>query len=172
MTQHSQHIHLLKQAYHLATKEPQRPLQASLRRSISASYYALFHRLVDEATCMFISRGKRRVLRECVSRAFRHSEMRVVCRALAGSNPPSNLVRAFEPLPVEPRLVAIARAFRDLQEVRHQADYNTYRQLSREEALHYYELADRAVEDWKHIRKSPQADAFLASLLLVNRIQG
>ena len=54
---------LLAQAEHLATKEHRRPSQASLRRSISASYYALFHRLVDEATRMLISRGQRNGIR-------------------------------------------------------------------------------------------------------------
>ncbi len=38
---------LLKQARILARKEPKKPLQASLRRSVSASYYAIFHLLVD-----------------------------------------------------------------------------------------------------------------------------
>lgn len=36
---------LLAQARHLATKEPRRPRDASLRRSVSAAYYALFHLL-------------------------------------------------------------------------------------------------------------------------------
>ena len=40
---------LLRQARDLATKEPRRPSQASLRRAVSAAYYALFHLLVDEA---------------------------------------------------------------------------------------------------------------------------
>ena len=166
------HVHLLRQAHHLATKETKRPAQASLRRSISASYYAPFHRLVGEATRMLISRGNRTGLRQCVSRAFRHSDMRDVCKSVAGSNPPSKLAPAFEGLPIDPRLVSIARAFRDLQEARHQADYNAYRPLRRHEALHYHELAARSVQDWQQIRKTPQADAFLASLLLVRHIQG
>ena len=45
----SLHADLLRQARQLALKEPRRPSQASLRRAISASYYALFHLLVDEA---------------------------------------------------------------------------------------------------------------------------
>ena len=60
----SLHADLLKQARHLATKEPRRPSQASLRRAVSAAYYALFHRLVDEATRMMISRGNRDSLRQ------------------------------------------------------------------------------------------------------------
>ncbi len=46
----SLHDDLLEQAKHLANREPRRPKQASLRRAISAAYYALFHLLVDEAT--------------------------------------------------------------------------------------------------------------------------
>ena len=37
---------LLKQAERLAKLEPKRPKQASLRRSISAAYYSLFHLLM------------------------------------------------------------------------------------------------------------------------------
>jgi len=36
------HADLLAQAKQLARKEPQRPRQASLRRAVSAAYYALF----------------------------------------------------------------------------------------------------------------------------------
>ena len=41
---------LLEQAYHLACREPKRPRQASLRRAVSTSCYALFHLLISEAT--------------------------------------------------------------------------------------------------------------------------
>ena len=47
---------MLKQARFLARKEPKKPTQeASLRRSVSASYYALFHLPVDEATSLMLS---------------------------------------------------------------------------------------------------------------------
>ena len=39
---------LLEQARHLANREPKRPKQASLRRAVSAAYYALFHLLAAE----------------------------------------------------------------------------------------------------------------------------
>jgi uncharacterized protein (UPF0332 family) len=37
---------LLEQANHLANREPELPRQASLRRAVSAAYYALFHLLI------------------------------------------------------------------------------------------------------------------------------
>ena len=46
----SLHGDLLDQASRLAVQEPRRPRQASLRRAVSAAYYALFHLLVDAAT--------------------------------------------------------------------------------------------------------------------------
>jgi len=168
----SLHADLLKQAHLLATKEPKRPAQASLRRAISASYYALFHLLVDEATCMLISRGNRNALRQCVSRAFRHSDMREVCKSLASEKPPRKLALAFEDTPLDPFLIGIATAFVELQEARHQADYNAYRLFQRQEVLDYHGLAAKALVDWNSIRRTPQADAFLAGLLVARHVQG
>lgn len=88
---------LLAQAEHLATKEPRRPSQASLRRSFSGSYYALFHRLVDEATRMMISPGQRDGIRQCLSRAFFHHDMKELCTSLAGGTPHQKIAPAFQP---------------------------------------------------------------------------
>ena len=168
----SLHADLLKQARHLATKEPRRPTQASLRRSISASYYALFHRLVDDATRTLMSRRDRDPLRQSISRAFHHSDMRTLSESLARGNLPRKLAAAFTPPPINPALRSIAQAFCDLHETRHQADYNTYRSFSRREALYHQQLAARAIDNWALIRKTPQADAYLAGLLIIRRIQG
>ena len=168
----SLHAELLKQAHHLATKEPRRPSQASLRRAISASYYALFHLLVDDATRRMIPGRDRASIRQCVSRAFRHSDMRTVCKSFAAGNPPSKLAPAFTGVAIDSRLIAIAQAFQDLQEARHQADYNTYRLFQKSEALYYHQLAGRVLQDWKDIRRTVQADAFLAGLLVTRHIQG
>jgi hypothetical protein len=61
------HRELLSQAYHLATKEPKNPRQASLRRAVSSAYYALFHLLLYEATHMLFP-AKPIGLRERASR--------------------------------------------------------------------------------------------------------
>ena len=49
------HDDLLAQARHLATRERRRPKQASLRRAVSAAYYALFHYLIDDVVRFFES---------------------------------------------------------------------------------------------------------------------
>ena len=62
---------LLAQAKHLATKEPRRPRDASLRRAVSSAYYALFHLLTAEASKLLVSGSDREGLRNS-SRAALH----------------------------------------------------------------------------------------------------
>jgi len=87
----SLHAELLRQAHFLAHKEPRKPTQASLRRSVSASYYALFHLLVDEATRLMLAGNGRRPLRDSLARAFHHSAMKQVAVAFARRSIPPRL---------------------------------------------------------------------------------
>lgn len=72
----SLHRDLLNQARQLATHEPRRPKQASLRRAVSAAYYALFHLLVDSASRVVVSGQGQEVLRQQVGRALGHTDMK------------------------------------------------------------------------------------------------
>ncbi len=164
----SLHADLLEQAKFLATKERGTPNQANLRRAISASYYALFHRLVGETTRMLISRNHSDALalKKCVSRAFRHSHMRDVCKSISQKRLPSKLVPAFPDFKIDDRLVKVGGAFVRLQEARHQADYDTYYHFERNEALRFQKLAANAIDDWNLICKTSQADVFMVSLLI------
>lgn len=98
--------------------------------------------------------------------------MRSISKSLAGGTPPAKIAAAFQPMPVNPALKSVAQAFWDLQEARHQADCNTYRSFTRREAICNHQLAARAIRDWAQIRKTPQADAYLTGLLIIDRIQG
>ena len=73
----------MAQAKLLATKEKSRPKQASLRRSVSAAYYALFHLLVDAAARRLVSAADRKPLRNCLARAFDHGLMKRVALQFA-----------------------------------------------------------------------------------------
>ena len=79
----------------------------SLRRAVSASYYALFHMPVDEAARLMIAGRDRSALRDCLARALDHVD-----------------------------------------------------------------LAERAFADWRGIRRTPQADTFLAGLLACGNMRG
>ena len=164
------HTDLLTQARFLARKEPKKPSQASLRRAVSAAYYALFHLLVDEATKLMFPGRPRGPLRRVVSRAFRHTTMRSVARQFATPGPPARLDRAIPAEPIEPALVDLAKAFEELQQARHEADYDLARPFTRSEVLLLIDLSERAFRNWRTVRRTPQADAFLAGLLAYDNI--
>ena len=162
---------LLAQAKLLATKEKSRPKQASLRRSVSAAYYALFHLLVDAAARRLVSGADRQQLRDCLARAFDHGVMKRVALQFAGQNLSPRLSPGLNGLALQDELVRVAAAFVDLQQHRHDADYNMGRQFTRIEALNIVGAAERAFVDWRTVRNSAQADTFLVGLLTFEKIR-
>jgi len=168
----SLHAELLRQAYFLARKEPKKPTQASLRRSVSAAYYALFHLLVDEATKLMLAGNDRGPLRDSLARAFHHSAMKQTAVAFTGKSMPRRLASELDRLSVEPPLIDVAAAFVQLQEARHNADYNRALRFTRREALDLADLTDQAFRDWRRVRGSRSADAFLTWLLVYRLMQG
>src|SRR5436309_12164217 len=116
---------LRRQARHLATREPRRPKQASLRRAVSAAYYALFHLLVDEATrMMFGGHHTRRGFRHALARGFSHQSMAAACKSSGGGTLPAPIIATTGPVSVPQELRELAEAFVPLQDERHRADYN------------------------------------------------
>lgn len=163
---------LLDQAKRLARNEPRRPKQASLRRSVSAAYYALFHLLVEDATRRLVGgTGDREALRGCLGRAFSHENMKKVAAQFASGNVSPKLLPALNGQPLEDGLSRLAAAFIDLQQARHEADYNRRRRFGRVEVLHLLDMADRAFADWREVRQSVQADVFVVGLLAFDRIR-
>ena len=165
---------LLAQARLLATKEKRRPKQASLRRSVSASYYAVFHLLVDAAARRLVPGSDRDALRNCLGRAFDHGVMKTVARQFAGGGMGSvspKLRPGLNGLPLQDEIVRVARAFVDVQQHRHEADYDMGRPFTRLEVLNIISDAEHAFEDWRAIRRSVQADTFLVGLLTFEKIR-
>lgn len=164
------HHDLLDQAEHLATKEPRRPRQASLRRAVSSAYYALFHLLVDRGA-RALSPTQPPALRQRVGRAFTHVEMKNVCKQFA-QGAAENLEIATGALivpPLEPQLARVAKAFLILQEERHRADYDLSVPFERIEVRQKIDLVREAFADWQAVRRSDNAQVFLAALLLQGR---
>ena len=126
----SLHADLLRQARQLAVREPRRPLQASLRRATSASYYALFHLLVDEATNRMLPGVDRASLRGCLARVFHHSDMKRVAQQFSSGGVSPRLSAGLNNLELQPELIGVAAAFVDLQQARHEADYDTARRFT------------------------------------------
>ena len=161
----SLHQDLLAQANQLASHEPKRPKQASLRRAVSAAYYALFHFLIEEASRFLVSGGggDRRRLREAIARSFTHQQMQKTSQAFAtkAGNPWKDLF-----LPVPPDLVTIAQTFVDMQQARHEADYDISKTLVRSDVLTLIARTTHAIGLWPVISTTEASRAYLIGLLV------
>ena len=157
---------LLEQAQHLARREPKRPKQASLRRSISTAYYALFHLLIAEATLNW----KRPAERNALGRLFDHGLMKKACEK-KGSELNAFFKTAPPPaeLDLAKRLLEVADTFIRMQQDRHVADYDNSRKWSRTETVAKIDAVHSAFQSWNQIRTSNAAQDFLLSLLLKGR---
>ena len=162
---------LLAQAKLLAEKQPRRPKQASLRRAVSAAYYALFHLLVDEASRRLVGGTNRTALRNCVARAFNHATMKTVAKQFAEGGVSPKLIPGLNRAALQQELVRVAGAFVDLQQHRHEADYDMRRRFTRIETLSITDDAERAFLDWRVVRGSAPADTFLVGLLAFDRMR-
>lgn len=162
----------MAQARRLALAEPRRPKQASLRRAVSASYYALYHLPVGEAAQRMFSGSDRAALRGSVARAFAHGVMKDVARQFSNDTISPKLRAGLNDRALQPEIVHVADGFLRLQEARHDADYNPARLFRRPETLVYVSMAEQAFVDWRRVRKSVQADTFLAGLLVFRNIRG
>jgi uncharacterized protein (UPF0332 family) len=141
----SLHKDLLAQARHLCNREPKKPKQASLRRAISTAYYALFHCFIAGATATLVP-SRHRSLRPLLGRAFTHKGMADACKRLINHAANPKAMTAFMgAVTCSPALLASADAFGELQQARHEADYNTARRFARSEAIELVELAESAV---------------------------
>jgi uncharacterized protein (UPF0332 family) len=156
------HTDLLEQAQHLARREPRRPRQASLRRAVSAAYYALFHLLIRDATVLL---GLVPPVRGRFTRAFDHGVMKQASQDF--TNPqPGRLPALTGGAPVPAALGQVASTFVTLQEMRHEADYNVERRFTRAEVNTLVAQAQQAFRDWRAVRTDPVARSYLAALLL------
>jgi hypothetical protein len=169
------HHDLLEQAGHLVARERKKPKQASLRRAVSAAYYALFHLLVADGARL-LSPARPPGLSVLIQRAFNHGDMRNVCKSFVQANVAAGRGRPFSGIPdatralltfpLEPALVSVLEAFVELQESRHQADYDLTKTWNRLGAANHVATARNAFASWQTIRHTPNAAVFAAALLL------
>lgn len=168
------HSELLEQARHLAGLEPQNPTQASLRRAVSAAYYAVFHLLCYEASRLFVGDDG---LAASLGRTFDHKDMMDVSKNFSVSGPKQRrLPKAFEShidsMLKSPRfaeLERVAAAFCYLQEARHRADYDLAEPFVRSEVEAVIEQAEKAFADWDAVRFDDFARLYLGCFSLWER---
>ena len=73
-------------------------------------------------------------------------------------------------LPAE--LVGVAERFVQLQEARHEADYDLSQRFVKQEAVNFVQKADEAFDFWTRVRREPAARCYLLCLLMWPRLQG
>lgn len=110
----SLHHDLLEQARHLARREPLRPSQASLRRSVSAAYYAVFHLLAHEGASLLAKGTGIKSLRRLFTRGFAHNEMKELSKVVARRKWPNNIEANVGSVPIPQELVEVAEDFIEL----------------------------------------------------------
>ena len=151
---------LLQQAGHLATYEGANPSQASLRRSVSTAYYALFHPLIEEAGMRWHGSPE---ARSGVERGFQHGSMkRISMQFRASTWQDWHGIRQSVPVALQ----RIAGAFVEFQEERHTADYDNHEQWTATEAEETLNTARFAFQQWDSIRADPMASNYLLAMLV------
>ncbi len=108
----SLHADLLAQAEQLAQLDLRRPKQASLRRAVSAAYYALFHLLTSEASAMYAAEPG---LAARINRTLGHGEMKKASSMIANDKLPKGVEPAGGGYRTPPDLKVVANAFVTLQ---------------------------------------------------------
>ena len=167
----SLHDDLLRQARQLAVKEPRRPLQASLRRAVSASYYALFHLLVDDATRLMLAGRDRTALRHCLARAFGHAAMRQVAQQFSNDSVSPKLSPGLDGRALQPELLRVAGASSNFRRPATRR-ITTWPVGSPVVKFSISGAGGTGVRDWHGVRGSIQADTFLTGLLAFANMRG
>jgi uncharacterized protein (UPF0332 family) len=144
------------------TQDPAK--NADFRRAVSASYYALFHRL-SEAVVLQIAPQAAPATANRVHRWLDHQDMKKICWEFAAvplRSPLRELIGNSAPDEIQ----TVALNFIKLQEARHAADYDLQYQVTWRQAREYIELAVAAIGAWTKVEPSPASNVFVLSLLL------
>ena len=158
---------LLRQAELLANLDAARPRQANLRRAVSTAYYSLFHLLIADCTQRLSPRHPHKLAAR-IARAFTHTEMKQVCRAISEGHR-SAVLEDLHPAGFSPELRLVATTFVRLQDERHRADYDLSATYTRLEALDILVLARNGFAAWSKTRGTEETNVFLAALLFGGR---
>ena len=131
---------------------------------MSTAYYALFQLLVEDGGRRW--RGGSPAAETGIQRAFDHGPMKHSALQFKGAQ-----WQDWQGMqqPVPPALRRLAKAFIDLQEERHWADYGNHEQWTATEVQEILNTAESAFEDWSSIAADPMAGDYLLSMLLGKR---
>ncbi len=152
---------------------------AQIRRSISPSYYALFHFLIEEAGIRLGgSHNNLRRRRRILARVFTHAGIKAALDKVKGGAADANIADFLSPPGPPAMSVAVPRfvrdtasVFTDAQTKRHQADYDLNVQLSELDARLMHNRVKRAIGRWRGAT-SPQDKDFKHALCMLMLLKG
>ena len=140
-----------------------------LRKAVSASYYALFHCVCLEDSTYLLPHGTRQQQLR-LARAFGHRELKGACAWVAGRQ--GNIHPHVKPLVefLKPTAIAdVASSFCDLQEARHDADYDHLAPFSKPSALANVDDTEKAMSALEDAEPG-QREAFFSLLAICARL--
>ena len=152
---------------------------ARVRRSISTSYYALFHFLLDEAGRSVIGTANDlRRRRRALGRTMTHSGIRVTMEKIRGASVNSSVQDFLRhpgtsgPVVCVPSFAQeLARAFLDVHLQRMDADYDLNKSLSERDAVVVRNRVRRAIAGWR-AAKTPSDKDFKSALCVLMLLNG
>jgi uncharacterized protein (UPF0332 family) len=153
---------LLDTARHLLRRNNNKPTDADTRRSISTAYYALFHRLIEAATARLVDGAGAQA---AVGRSFDHGRMKAICLGI-NQSPLSKPLAPILVGPLPDELKRVTKTFVDLQQKRHEADYDRAATIKKREARDLVAQVEAAFTDWAVVQNHPVAQIFLLLLLI------
>lgn len=155
------HGDFLQLARRLVEDDPRRPKTIHLRRATSAAYYAVFHRLINDAVRALFGNGPAvatinpqnpQTLRvdHVASRWFNHNRMKAVSAWFEtpsrAPKPVQKLLQVGKDSLVPTELRTVADHFVSLQELRHKADYDPSLRPTRTQAREAVDKADNVFQ--------------------------
>jgi len=133
---------------------------------VSSAYYALFHLLKSEASGLFVTESG---LAARINRTLKHEEMKKASQMIARDTLPRSLQTQGGGYTTPADLKIVASAFVNLQEKRHEADYDLARTFRRREVLDLIQRVRQAFEAWERVKRTDDARLYLACLHLWKR---
>lgn len=134
------------------------PLKSAyVRRSISTTYYAMFHFCLDEAALRLVGTSNDlRQRRRLFIRTLSHSGLTVAFGKLKGATIDRSVEDLFRtpgtasgPITTPPFVQQLASAYLDAKSKREDADYNLNEPLSETDARQLRRRVDRAIRAWE-----------------------
>lgn len=152
--------------------------RAKVRRSISTTYYALFHFLIEELSRRIAGTGNdKRVRRRILARTITHRGLKTALDKVRGERINESVLGFFQlgiagpPSAAPPFAQNLARVFVDAQTKRESADYDLNEPLSATDARILWLRVTRAINVWRDARDPADRD-FKHALLILMLLKG